>query len=618
MEPKREPAVALVAMPFVSSWHPSIQLGLLAAIGRARGFRVDTFHLNLDLASQLGVDLYEPLCDHRGCQVGDWLFSREAFGDAAPDEPGELPAHFVPELTPMLDEMGVGAERLRSLRDRDVPSYLDHVEDDVPWHRYDVVGFTSTFQQTVAAIALARRIKRRHPEVVTLFGGSNFEDEMGRELVRAIPEIDYAVDGEAEEAFPGVLEALAEGRDPTRVPGVMARRGPEVTGAPRLPLFDRLDDLPYPHYDEYFERNQRLGLHAGHDRRAICLPLEGSRGCWWGRVRHCTFCGLNGKTMSYRSKSPDRVFEELAYLASRHRVFQFQTVDNIAAPSAHRELFPKLAERGVDYRIFWEVKSNLRRDQVRQLARAGIDYMQPGIESLSSHVLRLMRKGVRAIDNVNLLRWSAYYGIDTSWNIIWGFPHETEEDYAAQAELLPKLWHLQPPAATARIWLERFSPLFVDREAFPAEIRPEASYGYVYPESVDLARAAYFFDFEFENTLPLDAYKSVREEVAAWREAWKRSPRPTLRYRASPGLVEVVDARPPGKALTYHFDGPLAGLYAACAERPRRATALRKELGLEESAEEIEAALDLFCDRGLVMRDGERFLSLALPATPNR
>lgn len=609
-------------MPFASSHYPSIQLGLLAALGRARGFHVDTFHLNLDLAVALGPDLYDPLSfqyeGHRGCQIGDWLFSREAFGSDAPDPDDRFLNDFAAKLAPILQEMRIDAERLRELRRRDLPAYLDRLERELPWHRYEVVGFTSTFQQSAAAIALARRIKARHPGVVTLFGGANFEDEMGRELVRTVPAIDYAVDGEADVAFPAFLEALAAGRDPAEVPGILVRRGAEVRAAPRPATFARLDESPFPDYDEYFERAERLGLLDGARRRDLWLPVEGSRGCWWGRVQHCTFCGLNGTTMAYRSKSPDRLLEELAYLAGRHRVFQFQAVDNIASPENHRELFPRLAKEGLDYRFFWEVKSNLRREQVRQLKRAGVDQMQPGIESLSSHVLELMHKGVRAIDNVNLLRWARYYGIDTSWAILWGFPGETEADYLAQAELIPHLLHLQPPSVAGRLWLERFSPLYADRASWTASVRPEASYGYVYPPGVDLERVAYFFDFEAQHTPPATAYHELAEQVAAWEAAWRAPPRPALRYRASPDLVEVDDARQPDKPLVYHLEGPLADLYTACAERPRRAKALRSELELPWPEEEIAAALDLFCAKGLMMRDADRFLALALPATPNR
>lgn len=48
------------------------------------------------------------------------------------------------------------------------------------------------------------------------------------------------------------------------------------------------------------------------------------------------------------------------------------------------------------------------------------------------------------------------------------------------------------------------------------------------------------------------------------------------------------------------------------------AAGAKAELGWQWPIEEIEGALDEFCDRGLVMRDGDLFLSLALPATQGR
>ena len=44
-----------------------------------------------------------------------------------------------------------------------------------------------------------------------------------------------------------------------------------------------------------------------------------------------------------------------------------------------------------------------------------------------------MRKGVRAAQNVNLLRWAEVYGISVEWNVLWGFPGEREADYVEQA-----------------------------------------------------------------------------------------------------------------------------------------------------------------------------------------
>ena len=94
-----------------------------------------------------------------------------------------------------------------------------------------------------------------------------------------------------------------------------------------------------------------------------------------------------------------------------------------------------------------------------------------------------MRKGVTAAQNVNTLRWATYYGVDVSWNVIWGFPGETEGDYAEQVKLVSNLTHLNPPsAAGTRIWLERFSPLFMENRGRVSHLqfrRPEESYAYV-------------------------------------------------------------------------------------------------------------------------------------------
>ena len=76
----RAPSVALVTMPVVSIWRPSLQIGLLSAIARSKGFSAETFHLNFEFAAAIGGGLYQTLCPQRTWLVGDWLFSCAAFG----------------------------------------------------------------------------------------------------------------------------------------------------------------------------------------------------------------------------------------------------------------------------------------------------------------------------------------------------------------------------------------------------------------------------------------------------------------------------------------------------------------------------------------------------------
>ncbi|TDP89911.1 RiPP maturation radical SAM C-methyltransferase [Labedaea rhizosphaerae] len=589
----------IVSMPFQHIDRPSIQLGLLGAIGRQHGFPVRTLHANLDFAARIGAECYALLAEHRGRQVGDWLFSVAAFGAAAPDQDGRFLAEFVAELS------YVDREQLLAVRQHDVPRFLDALVDELAGTR--LVGFSSTYQQNTASFALARRLKQRYPDVVTLFGGANFDGEMGPELVRALDCIDHAVVGEGDTAFPSLLEALATDADPARVPGLARRIGDQVVTTPPAPL-NQLNDLPVPDYDEYFERAARLGIPTGRAE----LPFESARGCWWGAKHHCTFCGLNGTTMRFRSKSPHRVLDELGTQARRYRRFRFTAVDNILDPTYLKEVFPAIVDGGHDYEFFYEVKANLTRAQVKGLAAAGVKRLQPGIESLNSNVLRLMAKGVRAAQNVNLLRWARYYGIDVSWNILWGFPGETPEDYAEQAAAIPHLVHLQPPTGADRVWLERFSPMF----AQPMRVRaPEASYRHVYPATVDLDRVAYFFDYETEAALDPAVYAPVTKAVAEWSAAWRASPR--LEYRSAPGFLQIHDSRP-DKPGTYTFRDTLADIYLACVDRPRTASAVRRDLDLAMPVAVVRSALRRFADRGLMFLDEDLAVALALPATPGR
>lgn len=609
---RRRLRVVLLNLPWASYRRPSIQLGLLAEIGRRDGHEIEIAHLNLDLAARLGPAAYDAIAEHRSTALGDWLFAVAAFGARARPS-AEFIAACGDEVARGLN--GVSADLLADLvafREDGALAFLREQLHAHDWSQADVFGLTSTFQQNTACFAMARLLKAERPGATVIAGGANFDGDMGREWAKAVPEIDVVVSGEGEVAFPALLSAIAAGTPLDDVPNLILRRSDgDVRSTTRAPLVRDLDGTPIPDYDDYFERARRLGILSDGARLDVDLPVETSRGCWWGERRHCTFCGLNGETMAYRSKSPDRAKAEFESLVRRYRSFRLFAVDNIANMRFHKTLFPALSEAGSSYDLFYEVKSGLSREQLRQLRQAGVTRIQPGIESLSTRVLGLMNKGVRAIANVNLLRSSAILGIKVSWNLLWGFPGEDEADYRGQSELAAKLVHLQPPIGASRIWLERFSPLFAERQAQERPPIPEASLRHVYPDGVDLARAAYFFEYDLPGRVPEEAYAELSAVVGFWKEAWARPERPRLDYHYSRGLLLIDDTRWPGREGVYSYEGDAADLYPAICERPLTVAQLEAKLG--QSAADIRAALDEFCECGLAMQDGDQFLALALP-----
>jgi len=435
--------------------------------------------------------------------------------------------------------------------------------------------------------------------------------------------IDYAVIGEGDQALPALVARLALGEDTSGLDGVISRSGCATFDTPRASSVQDMNDLPDPDYDEYFGTLFRLGTRRVLPRgRSVHLLIETGRGCWWGQKHHCTFCGLNGTSLTYRSKSADRAMGQMQRLASRYRLVDFDAVDNIMDHRYIETLCRPLANGRLDYRIFYQVKANLRLEQLRTMAKAGIRAVQPGIESLNSHLLALMRKGVTMLQNVRCIKWAHYCGLHVSWNILTGFPGETDEDYQEQLDVIGLVRHLPPPSACGRIWLERFSPYFFDRISFPIDkIRPLDAYQHIYPsEEFDLERIAYFFDYEMGDTVSEACRAELSQQVDDWKAAWMRPRKPELVYQRAPDWIQILDRRD-GELLTHSFDGFEAAIYEFCGETDRTETQVREELELSHSVTAqptaIRATLEKFCALGLMLTEDGRYLSLALPANPN-
>ena len=53
-----------------------------------------------------------------------------------------------------------------------------------------------------------------------------------------------------------------------------------------------------------------------------------------------------------------------------------------------------------------------------------------------------MKKGVTALQNIQVLKWCRELGIIPSWNIIWGFPGEPQDAYDEMVKVVSLLVHL--------------------------------------------------------------------------------------------------------------------------------------------------------------------------------
>jgi len=444
--------------------------------------------------------------------------------------------------------------------------------------------------------------------------------------------VDYVVSGEADGLIADLCRlALDRGREvaPEELPrGVLGPRHREIARAP-LPraLFNDLDSLPTPDFDDYFAT---LAASPLQPNIRPGLPLETSRGCWWGAVHQCTFCGLNGTSLGYRAKSPARVLAELDELEDRYHLTDFEAVDNILDMGYYKTLLPALAGRGRPRRIFYEIKANLTRAGVQGLVQAGVTWVQPGIESLHSDVLKLMDKGIGGWQNLQLLKWARASGLRLSWSMLWGFPGEKDDWYTDMASWLPALEHLQPPASTPRIRYDRYSVYHEQAQRLGLVLFPVGAMSLVYPVGpADLDDLAYFFTTE-PGAGPLRYIEDLKEEITKnpgitalvqaardWGAAYGSGRRPVLTMDDYGDDLVITDTRTCARSGRHVLSGLARAIYLACDAAPRRdrlPAVLERDFGLSAGEDELaEITGPLLADRLVLELDG-RLVSLALPS----
>jgi ribosomal peptide maturation radical SAM protein 1 len=596
--------VLLVNMPFAALDSPSLALGLFKSRLRSLGIPCDVEYLNLRFAEFVGDDTYELLIRSTAIFAGEHVFAGALFGSLLP--PSE---EYYAEALGRQSTAPDVPPRLEQVR-RAVPAFLRQCLDLVPWDRYDVVGFTSMFEQNLPSLALASLVKQRWPGIRVVFGGANCEDVMGVTLHRLFPFVDFVCTGEADASFPELVQRLKYGHPVSGLRGVVWRdHGRSVYGGSAAPVED-IDALPQPDYDEYFERWDRSPLRA---RIRPSLLMESARGCWWGEKAHCTFCGLNGLTMSFRGKSAERTLDEFFRLAARYpSATCVRFTDNIMAPGHFKTVLPEIAKQGSTRDIIFEVKANLKKEQIKTLAAAGVT-VQAGIESLSTHTLKLMDKGSNALMNIQTLKWCRQYGVPADWNLLYGFPGEQPEDYRRTRDLVPLLTHLDPPTGCGPIRLDRFSPNF-DRaeEKGLIRVRPMSWFRYLYPfDSRTLADLVYYFDFDYRT--PIDSGGHLPSIEAGIRQWQGRGD--TMHAQSIDDTVVIRDRRRHAGGGDLRITGETARIYEFC-DKARGLAQIREMLqqygDTPWSLEGTQATLDDLVRRQLMVEENGRYLSLAV------
>jgi ribosomal peptide maturation radical SAM protein 1 len=601
--------VLLLDMPFSNVYEPNLGLHIIKAVLDRAGIPCRIRYANMEFAKRIGWELYGTVAEllPQEFLVGDIVFAPTVspeMGDHSPlvgargckdlNRGGELPDWLLSSIPAM---QRVACDFIEELCD-------EIMAEGCP----QLVGFNLMFQ-SLPSIALATRLKQRNSAVQTVAGGANCEGSMGMVLHRNFPVLDYICRGEGEYVIEKLIDHLRGEDQPLRdIQGLLWRdeSGETVANGASAPRVMKMDELPVPAYDIWLATRRQLAPERDHE---ISLILETGRGCWYGEKNHCIFCGFNGESLISRHKSPARALAEIDDLV-KYGVRDVFVSDLILPHQYYTTMLPELAERHYDLTIFYEVKSNISRDRLALLKDAGVTKLQPGIESLNSHLLKLLNKGVSGYQNVRLLKWSAELDVNLFWNMLHAIPGERREDYLEIAAVIPLITHLRPPVdGCSRLRLDRFSPLFNKREEYGLRnVRPSRSYkvAYALPDE-HLMDLAYYFEYDAADQEAADSFvQPVVDAVRDWHQCAGDS---TFAMYDRDGVLHLFDERPVAPTAHARLRDEERQIMLAC-DGGQKAKTLAMQLNLPPAR--VEAVLNHFKAQGWVAHMDDRYLSLAV------
>ncbi|MET0247290.1 MAG: RiPP maturation radical SAM C-methyltransferase [Sphingomonas sp.] len=614
------PHVILASMPWTTLTEPSLGLAILKAKLRDHGISARVAHLNLGLLRFLQAKTYYALANMFA--LNDFLFSATIEHDISPHQHRLLTGATANLLDfGIIDADDWGGldgviEQLITLRQETIPAWLDEEADRIAAERPSLLGFTCMFDQTIASVALARLVRLRAPGTMIALGGYAVRAPTAQTVMHAFPWIDAICMGEGEPAILGLAEASVGQIPLESVPNLLMRGADgELHETEAAPLID-LDRSPAPDYDDFFDDLRTLEADHAVAIDIERLPLENSRGCWWGQKSHCVFCGIADSDMVYRARSPDSVIAALDRTARRHDIHAFRFSDYILPQAYYRTLLPRLAAHPVRYTLTGEIKANVKPEWMAALAAAGFTEVQPGIESLSDKVLATMHKGVAAVQNVHTLLLGKGAGVLVHHNLIYGFPDDEAGDYRRMLASLPRLFHLDPPSTRLPVQITRFAPLQEQPERFGLEeAHPAADYQMIFSAAFlarsgfDLASYCYYFERPFENSPELQRlYRRIDAMVDRWKDL-QRQREVILSWRQDGDGIAIVDTRGT-EPRHYRLGGLAAAMLEAMREPIPRDRLLARFAGHGEDGRQALERLDQL---GLFFEAGDRLVALPLP-----
>ncbi|MFH1009228.1 MAG: radical SAM protein [Candidatus Latescibacterota bacterium] len=360
---------------------------------------------------------------------------------------------------------------IRIIDQRLEPYWQDLLKQELKYNPLCVGVTAMTGPQIFYALEVAKIVKE-NSDVPLVWGGVHGTLQPDQTLQH--PNVDIVVIGEGEYSFLELVRVLASKHQFSSVRGIAFKHKGRIVRTETPPTVDleRLPMLPYHLVDveRYIGSQGRFP-----DKKIRSLIFFSSRGCPF-RCAYCCNPALYHST--WRSLSAERTFQQASELAIKFKLDAVTFHDEDLFISKHR--IEKLADL-IGGRFLWWGQSRMDRIakmDLTKLERGGLRALQPGIESGSDRVLRMIHKGETVATVLKANRALARTGIVPLYNFMMGFPTETYDELMESVDLAAKLLDENPRAELTGFYV--FIP-YPGTELFKVAVKE----GFRPPESLE-------------------------------------------------------------------------------------------------------------------------------------
>lgn len=527
--------VKLIDMPFGSLDYPSLALTQLKFIARKyykSSIDIDIVYVKHDFALFFGINEYRMIdeVDFHGSNyktglynngIGEWLFQKITFPDhkSPMDEEAYVFSHFKYQKSFMHHVL-----EKRSQLD----AFLEYIIEKYRLGDSHIIGFTSMFQQHMSSLGLAKKLKSSYPDIQIILGGPNCGSKRSAVFSHNIDFVNYYFYGPSLFNFKWFIYYILTGQQKLieDLPGVISANKESFSFTVLEDDINEVDELDY---DDYFRSLDQLGLNKVLNP---ILPIETSRGCYWAEKSGCTFCAVNGSHKQFVEMKKNVVRKYLQSLNKYStRCRGLRAIDSVIPPEFTKGGFPDLNFKN----IYYQVRTNLTRADLKQISSKGITLLQAGIEALSTDVLSLMNKGTDKLTNILFLKNCSDFSIEVIWNLLYLLPGEGSSYYSEYIRLIPFLYHLQPPTGLHEINYSDYSYYKEHADYFHLELDPCIElYQNLYPfDTEEIEKLAYFYKISNKDQLLTPDKVNRLDKLSSLLNQWKKRHAKIHDYRKS-------------------------------------------------------------------------------------